>query len=311
MRITATVLRFGEPKWQILLAIVAVMLAGCGVTENRNTTPLFYDGGGEPVYLHEIFSYNIYDEMAEAVAKGDFNLFKALYINSPQFINLKGRSGITLLWLAVRLQQEEIVEYLLDHGASPDVEIYWTSSIIGLAAGGDSAVLQRLLKAGASIDRESGGMDRLLPVHHAARTDRIENMKMLLVAGADVNSRTETGLFPLNLALGSRSMKMLLFLLEAGADPAMTDNRGTTVINSLIRGADPTRAIHPAATVVSMTRYTFKKEDSEISAQIFEWLKEHGYNIDELAQMEGAKKSALDLWYGWTLEEPHTAKEDK
>ena len=210
---TAIELRCKLLLFNLLLIALAVMLTSCGIIEKRTSKRLFYDRGGEPVYLHEIFRYTIYDEMAEAIQNGDPNRFKALYGDS-QLVNSKGRSGITLLWLAVKFQQEEIVEFLLDRGASPDVEIDWVSSIIGLAAEGDSAILRRILTAGASIDRESGGMDRFLPIHHAAETHRIENMKMLLAAGANVNARTETGSTPLSRAVAHRNMTMALYLLE-------------------------------------------------------------------------------------------------
>ena len=274
MRMTAIDLRYGHPRWQLLLAIVAVMLTGCEVTENINTPPLFYDRGGEPVHLHEIFRFTIYDDMAEAIVKGDLNRFKALYGDS-QLVDLKGRSGITLLWLAVRFQQEEIVGFLLDRGASADVEIDWVSSIIGLAAEGNSAILRRILNAGASIDRESGGQDRFLPVHHAARAERIENMKMLLAAGADVNSRTETGLTP--LLLSDRNIELVLYLLEAGANPAITNNYGATAVSSLVRDS-------------------YNGEGSKGVARVGEWLTAHGYDIEELAknQMQDSSQSSIN-----------------
>ena len=273
---TAIELRCKFLLFNFLLIALMVMLTSCGFIEERTSKVLFIDRGGEPVYLHEIFHFTNHDKMAEAIAKGDFDRFKELY-GDFRLVDLEGRSGITLLWLSVKFQQEEIVEFLLDRGASPDVEIDRVSSIIGLAAEGDSAILRRILTAGALIDHESGGRDGLLPVHHSARTDRIENMKMLLAAGANVNSRTETGLFPLNLAFGSRSMKMLRFLFEVGADPAMTNNHGITVVNS-------------------MRRYTFSKEDSETVAQILEWLTAHGYDIDELSKkkMKEDKQSRIN-----------------
>ena len=255
---------------------LAVMLTGCGFIHKRTSKLLFFDRGGEPVYLHEIFSLTIYDEMAEAIKNGNPNRFKALYGDS-QLVNEEGRSGITLLWLAVKFQQEEIVEFLLDRGASPNVEIDRVDSIIGLAAEGDSAILRRILAAGASIDQESGGMRRFLPVHHAAESGRIENMKMLLAVGADVNSRSETGSTPLSTAVALRNMKMALYLLEAGANPMIANNVGTTAVYILLN-------------------QTFNKEDSKRVAEILEWLTSHGYDVDDLAknQIREGKQSSIN-----------------
>ena len=259
---TASELRCKLLLFNLLLIALAAMLTGCGIIEKRTRKLLFFDRGGEPVFLHEIFRLTIYDEMAEAIENGDPDRFKALYGDS-QLVNSKGRSGITLLWLAVKFQQEEIVEFLLDRGASPDVEIDWVSSIIGLAAEGDSAILRRILTAGASIDHKSGGMSRSLPVHHAARIDGIENMKMLLEAGANVNSRTETGLTPLSLS--QQNVELVLFLLEAGADPTITNNYGATAVSWLVRD-NPNR---------------IRLKDV---ARVREWLTANGYDIDELAK---------------------------
>ena len=275
MSMTAIELRCKLLLFNLLLIALAVMLTSCGIIEKRTRKLLFFDRGGEPVFLHEIFRLTIYDEMAEAIENGDPDRFKALYGDS-QLVNSKGRSGITLLWLAVKFQQEEIVEFLLDRGASPDVEIDWVSSIIGLAAEGDSAILRRILTAGASIDHKSGGMSRSLPVHHAARIDGIENMKMLLEAGANVNSRTETGLTPLSLAVAHRNIELVLYLLEAGADPTITNNYGASAVSSLVR-ENPNR--------ISLKDV----------ARVREWLTAHGYDIDELAknQMKEGKQSSF------------------
>lgn len=272
---TAIELRCKLLLFNLLIIALAAMLTSCGIIEKRTSKRLFYDRAREPVYLHEIFYYTHYDEMAEAIENGDPNRFKAFYGDS-QLVNLKGRSGITLLWLAVKFQQEEIVEFLLDRGASPDVEIDWVSSIVGLAAEGDSAILRRILTAGASIDRESGGRSRFLPVHHAARIEGIENMQMLLEAGANVNSRTETGMTPLSLAVAHRNMTMVLYLLEAGANPAITNNYGATAVSSLVRD-NPNR------------------EKLKDVSRVREWLTTHGYDIDELAknQMKEGKQGSI------------------
>ncbi len=266
MRMTAIELRCKLLLFNLLIIALAGMLTSCGIIEKRTSKRLFYDRAREPVYLHEIFYYTHYDEMAEAIENGDPNRFKAFYGDS-QLVNLKGRSGITLLWLAVKFQQEEIVEFLLDRGASPDVEIDWVSSIIGLAAEGDSAILRRILTAGASIDRESGGMSRSLPVHHAAEVEGIENMQMLLEAGANVNSRTETGSTPLSRAVAYRNMTMALYLLEEGADPTIANNNGATVVYPLLN-------------------YNYNDEDSKRVTEILEWLTAHGHDIDELAKIQ-------------------------
>ena len=262
MRITAIELRCNLLLLNLLLIALAMMLNGCGITEDRTSKLLFYDRGGEPVYLHEIFRHTNSDDMAEAIVKGDFDGFRSLY-GDLRLVDSQGRSGITLLWLAVRFQQEEIVEFLLDRGASPDVDIDWVSSIIGLAAEGDSAILRRILDAGATIDAESGGRDHLLPVHHAAETGSIENMKMLLALGADVNSRTETGLTP--LLLSDRNIELVLYLLEEGADPTITNNYGATAVSSLVRD-NPNR------------------ENLKDIERVREWLTANGYDIDELAK---------------------------
>ena len=67
--------------------------------------------------------------------------------------------------------------------------------------------------------------DGLLPIHHAVSS--LEMVKFLLVHGADVNSRSRSGVTPLMLAT---SLEIFNFLIERGADVYAVDQQQRNVL---------------------------------------------------------------------------------
>lgn len=102
---------------------------------------------------------------------------------------------------------------------------------------GDKKVFRNLLKAGA--DPAQRGLDNWNVIHDAARARDPYWLKTLLAAGADPNG-TATALddlppigksFPIGIALMSNHDRHFALLLEAGADPNLTDGMGNTVLH--------------------------------------------------------------------------------
>ncbi len=135
-----------------------------------------------------------------------------------------------LLW-AAGFGKPETVAYLLSKGA--DVKIVddngWTA-LIWAAGLGDPMTVDLLVKAGADVavaDKQTGDTALL----RGARTGKVDGVKVLLAAGADIKAKNKLGQTALHLAAASGSADKVAALLAAGADPAATDEKGWTALD--------------------------------------------------------------------------------
>lgn len=95
-----------------------------------------------------------------------------------------------------------------------------------------------LLNNGAKPDtlRSAAGRTAL---HVAAAYYACESLcTALLNAGADINARTNDGTTPLMLAAKSAKLRLVKLLIEKGANPKLTDNKGKTAYDYALT-ADP------------------------------------------------------------------------
>jgi serine/threonine protein kinase len=98
--------------------------------------------------------------------------------------------------------------------------------VLSAVATGDTELLQRLLKEGASLNKTVGS--GTTPLHEAVRRGLTRETALLLEYGADVNARDGKGDTPLHYALREGATYMAEQLLKGGADPNRKDHRGKT-----------------------------------------------------------------------------------
>lgn len=152
---------------------------------------------------------------------------------------------------------------LLERGASPDAPL--KSPILervhnnpdgGLGTGapplmraarkGDLGSMRMLLDHGASVDaRTARGATALLylagfggqirfseyDTHRATDAEFVEGMKLVLAHGAAIDAADETGQTALHLAVASRGLPVVAYLLERGARADRTDAQGRTPLD--------------------------------------------------------------------------------
>lgn len=75
------------------------------------------------------------------------------------------------------------------------------------------------------------GRELETPLHMACTRDVIEDVRVLLAAGADVNARDTIGMTPLMRAVYSVNLEMVNLLLDAGADPYPQTEFGSTALS--------------------------------------------------------------------------------
>ena len=168
--------------------------------------------------------------------------------------------GETLLMTCTGTGAADAVAMLLDRGASVNAReaSYGQTALMRAAAGADPEVVRLLLAHGADIHARSttyllpvslgnplddvGGGAVMVPQRgytpllFAARHGRVENVRLLLDVGADVDDTAPTGESALVVASFSGQGRVAALLLERGADP---DDQGagyTPLHTAVVRG---------------------------------------------------------------------------
>ncbi|XP_048465114.1 ankyrin-1-like [Rhincodon typus] len=133
----------------------------------------------------------------------------------------KAQDDQTPLHIASRLGKADIVQQLLQHGASPDAAT--TSGYTPLhisAREGHEDVASVLLEQGASLSVNT--KKGFTPLHVAAKYGRMEVANLLLQKSASPNASGKSGLTPLHVAAHYDNQKVALLLLDQGASPHAT-----------------------------------------------------------------------------------------
>uniref|UniRef100_T1J4E4 Ankyrin repeat, SAM and basic leucine zipper domain-containing protein 1 n=1 Tax=Strigamia maritima TaxID=126957 RepID=T1J4E4_STRMM len=125
-----------------------------------------------------------------------------------------------------------VVQYLIEHGADPNIGKDRYSPLMAACASAkpeDDVLLcvRHLLNAGAKINIVE--KHEMTPLMFAAKTGKLEVVKLLIEGGADVNAKDSRGWQPLWWATNFGHGDVVKFLLEKGADPKHLGDDGETV----------------------------------------------------------------------------------
>ncbi|KAG6991162.1 hypothetical protein G7Y79_00056g090430 [Physcia stellaris] len=143
-----------------------------------------------------------------------------------------------LLLEAIKRDDLDIVELLLERGAYLLGNPYGETSLHVAAKYGSADVVKRLLDRGADImARNSSGYT---PLHDAAMEGSSEIVSMLLDSGSDVNiTSNEYGETPLHIAVNNQDIETTVVLLKHGASLSARDREENTPIHFAARyGSD-------------------------------------------------------------------------
>jgi len=147
-------------------------------------------------------------------------------------INAKDPTGRTALIGAAYQGHTEVVEYLLQQGANPNLQDNkgQTALMAAMAAAhqGHIKIVDSLLQKGADPNLISAnGITTLMLAAQEGHTKVVES---LLQRGADSNLKTDKGLTALMLAAQEGHTDVVEYLLQQGANPNLQDNKGATAL---------------------------------------------------------------------------------
>lgn len=150
----------------------------------------------KPQIVKIILKHNDYLDIYEAASANLLNETSNLLTENPTLLNQHSHHGFTALAMATHFGNEDIVRFLLRHGANPN------------------------------LSSQNGY--RVYPLHTAIDSNFEGIAKMLIEAEAEVNSVQSSGMTPLHLAAQNGNIEILIILLEKGALVDYKNDQGKT-----------------------------------------------------------------------------------
>jgi ankyrin repeat protein len=135
----------------------------------------------------------------QAAASGDLGEVKSA-IEHGADVNFRGPGGFNALNAAARNGHLEVIQYLVEHGASIDQNDNQKHKTALLAASFQRHfdIVQYLVEKGANVNAQS--VNGFTPLHDAAYVGNLQIVQFLVEHGADVHIRNGGNLTPLETA---------------------------------------------------------------------------------------------------------------
>jgi uncharacterized protein len=172
-------------------------------------------------------------ELAEAASKGDVARIESLIADGVD-VNSSGTKNVTPLFWG--LTNYEGFEALLRNGADPNIVFDKSTVVYWAAELADTRFLRAALRYGGDPNLATGslGESPLMAAVLSANPGRIESMKVLLAAGANIDARTQGVVFgapaggdtAAMLAAAIGRYDIVYFLLRNGANPDVENSSG-------------------------------------------------------------------------------------
>ncbi len=249
-------------------------------------------------------------EIHEAAELGDLEKVKACLEKDPKQINATDAKGRTVLARAARSGKKELVEFLLEKGASQDI---FAAAIVGhtdqvaallkqdpklinardgggktalhwAALYGQKKVIELLLAKKADVN--SLDEDGFTPLHWAATFNQSDAVKLLLANKANMNLKVQKyGWTALRLAVIHGHIATAEALLNGGADPNLKDEENIPLLHqAVIRGKKE------MVELLLAKKANVNTKDSEGETALDEALEQGNNELAEILRKHGGKE---------------------
>lgn len=178
-------------------------------------------------------------EMVYSALRGDEANVDML-IGSGAKINKAGDDGLSPLIVAVLSANKKAVLTLLKRGADPNQQDKDGDSAMSLAAQMvDLSFVDVLLQNRGNVNVVNR-LTKTTPLFNAIDAHRLENVQFLVQHGANIDAKEEHQETPIHVAGEANQYDIILFLLNAGANPKATNVWGKTIEYYILHnGFDP------------------------------------------------------------------------
>ncbi len=201
-------------------------------------------------------------EILEAVKNGDIGKVKALLTAEPDLIHTKTENQVPLVLLATYQRSPRLLEALLAN-TDYELDIFEATALgvnervqellnrqpdllnavspdgfspLGLASFfGHSDTVKVLLEKGADVNQPSSNAWQVQPLHSAVAARSLEIVTYLLQNGAEINAPQQHGFTPLHTAAQHGDGDMIKLLLEHKADINATTSSGETAMDIALK----------------------------------------------------------------------------
>jgi len=198
-------------------------------------------------------------EIHDAAGFGDLEKVKACLLQDPKQINAADARGKTVLDCAILSGKKELVEFLLEKGATENIfaaaatghtgkvseflkqdpklvsakESSGKTALHWAAFYGQKNVVELLLAQKADVNALDG--DGFTPLHWAAEFDRSDVAEVLLDNKADFNIKVaKYGWTPLRLAVIHDHIATADVLMKGGSDPNVKDDENIPLLHQAV-----------------------------------------------------------------------------
>lgn len=147
----------------------------------------------------------------------DIVALRLLAEQNPTLLTERSDQGVSPLLFAAYNERPEMVDFLRERIREPS---FFEACVVG-----DLPAIRRFLALGTNIDQRSP--DGFTPIGLAVFFRQPAVAKLLIDAGADVNAKASNTLqvAPIHAAVARSDLATLQLLLEAGANPDLTQQR--------------------------------------------------------------------------------------
>ena len=172
-----------------------------------------------------------------AASEGHLDICKFLVEEKGSRINRSDRWGGSPLDDAHRHRQEDVVKFLREHGATTG-SLDQTTNLITAAADGDVEEIGLLLSMSNNKHIDAGDYDKRTALHLAAGEGRMEIVRLLCEAGANVNVQDRWGGRPLDDARRNRHDDVADYLESLGAETGDTHEADEENVKKILEEED-------------------------------------------------------------------------